>query len=140
MDKTCYELYQEWNDPDFPGGKPPPLSPDETINEALCEFLRTQDRTRRQKRHRVTDDEDGARNNDKISDIDKFAYQNDENIEVSDLSFYEEEDGDIKVVETDIKPIAAAVKGKAKSGGMQTLCSSVIIVYSCAISVLLVLF
>ena len=134
------ELYQEWHDPDFPGGKPPPLSPDETINDALCDFLRTQERTRRQKRHRISDDEDGAFKNDKLTDIDKYAYQNDENIEVNDLSFYEGEDGDIQAIETDFNPIPAAVKGNAKSGGIQTLSSGVCIVYLCAISVYLVLF
>ena len=138
-EKTCEELYNEWVDPDFPGGKPPPLGQDETINKELCEFLKTQAKTRRQKRHRISDDEDGSIKNDKISDIDKYAYQNDENIELNDLSFYEGEDGDIIIVETDTKAKAAAVKGNDKSDGMQTLSSGVCIILSCAISLFFVL-
>lgn len=35
----CKELYKSWEDPDFPGGKPPPLSPDEEINAELCNYI-----------------------------------------------------------------------------------------------------
>ena len=37
--ETCKSLYNSWTDPDFPGGRPPPLSPDEIINRALCNHM-----------------------------------------------------------------------------------------------------
>lgn len=37
--ETCKGLYNSWDDPDFQGGKPPPLSPDEDINRELCDHI-----------------------------------------------------------------------------------------------------
>lgn len=37
--ETCKGLYNSWDDPDFPGGKPPPLSPDEDIERELCDHI-----------------------------------------------------------------------------------------------------
>ncbi|XP_060601199.1 uncharacterized protein LOC132754567 isoform X3 [Ruditapes philippinarum] len=37
--ETCKSLYNSWYDPDFPGGRPPPLSPSEEINKELCHHL-----------------------------------------------------------------------------------------------------
>lgn len=39
-DITCQDLYDFWKDEDFPGGLPPPLTPNEELLEELCDFLR----------------------------------------------------------------------------------------------------
>lgn len=37
--ETCRTLYNSWNDPDFSGGKPPPLDPDEKLSEEICDHI-----------------------------------------------------------------------------------------------------
>ena len=134
-DKTCRELYESWIDPDFPDGRPPPLSPDENISKELCEFLRTRDSLNpRQKRHRVTDD-DKDNSNIVASDDHKFAYLTAENSVLSDLSFVDDEDESLK---TDIRAEAAAVIG-TRSGGTRYVAGTVFTSISSAICVILVL-
>lgn len=133
-EKTCKELYESWVDPDFPGGRPPPLSPDENISPALCDFLRNQERTRRQKRHRVSDTEVDATDTEDIGDTDKYTYLNDEN----DISFSEQGEENLKTLNVDTKVVAAAVKA-TKSGGLQLVASIYHTVLLCAICLSVVL-
>ena len=121
-------------DPDFPGGRPPPLSPDENISRELCDFLRNQDRTRRQKRHRVSDTEVDATDIEETGDTDKYTYLNDEN----DISFSEQGDENLKTLNVDTKVAAAAVKA-TRSGGVQFVASICHTVLSCAICLSVVL-
>ena len=135
-EKTCRELYDAWVDPDFPGGRPPPLSKDEKISKDLCEFLKTQQLLNpRQKRHRITDDE---RDNIQSDDASKVSYMNDDNTVLSDLSFVEDEDKVGKTLDGGSKAEVAAVKG-TKSDCTQHVASSIAIVFSCAISFIFIL-
>lgn len=129
---TCKALYQSWNDPDFPGGKPPPLSHDEKIdielcnhilhvaikscetgsprvqvNTTICEYLANTfdlpSMSARQKRHK--------HNNDKLTDDEELIDMMKDELErdfemLGDISDNEFDDTEHELVEIELKPLA----------------------------------
>lgn len=130
--ETCKALYQSWNDPDFLGGRPPPLSHDEKIDIELCNHIlhvaikscetgspRVQVNTTicahladifdspsmgaRQKRHKHS--------NDKLTDdeelIDMMKDEPERDFELlGDISDIEFDETDHELVEIELKPLA----------------------------------
>ena len=129
---SCRELYDKWIDPEFPGGRPPPLGPTEEINDELCRYLRQQagrlpTMASRRKRHR---------NSDKFTDDEEMISDDPAKLikeEVSDLGFDDSDDKkETFIVEFNKEPVAASAalimdKSSGKSSSIRSLTSSPLI-------------
>ncbi|XP_045173825.2 uncharacterized protein LOC123535289 isoform X2 [Mercenaria mercenaria] len=161
--ETCKELYNSWYDPDFPGGRPPPLSPDEKltdelcnhmlfvarkscetgnnqvlVNTTLCEYIYTFDlpeMNTRQKRHK--------HHKDKVTDDEEIMHMmKDEPVrdieiinDIYDISFHELDNDQIvdHFHQVEIEPKPQAVHGSHSAGLLANPLSVFIAVTCCFI-------
>ena len=154
-DLSCDDLYNYWKDQDFPGGSPPPLSPDENLVPELCDFLRKSmqercavgtidnkalceslaresdgtDRTRRHKNGQHDDDEDVLNNvqgdDAKVGDLSDLSFDDVEKPAV--VNNYRVE------IDSEPRPNAVSLLSEQSSissrlSGNVYLCTSVLIV------------